>query len=790
MQSTGNKKLQRLELPSTLSRIPRAFPSQLPASRLGTFMGPPQRSSTAIKSRFGSMGQTNYTGIGKVTRPRMGAMSTTARVRPYPDLSVLQRENLQVNPITARLNFETCENESSTIYDSFSSLSGTSPASKTSSPKPSLISPKPNSKLMSAQTSPNFSWKEAMETAELIKTKTELKKMESMLQVKTEQQEHKRVEWEQEMDKLRKELKHSKEQNGELDRQLKHYQQKEEEAKTQLDIARDEFGTEREKLEKKCLSIQKEVDSLSNQLTESKFSMESLSRKHENDLMVIQHQIEMLEAEKLKLTQERDVFAKHVEEIFAQAKDAEALDAELVKCRNEIIRLQEELKSKEEGAKLTQVVCDELQMLKECKNENEQLKRELEIMQNTQNSKLFSEDEMNIIKMQLQSCQEQLKQTQSFESECESLKQKLLEWEQVLAAKFPLQVSQQISSLQQSENDLKSEINNVKAKLEENETVIRQQQQQQQHQQQQLEQKKIESEKEISQLKKKVAELGDLAKKLNKKFILVTHERDGYKNTLAKYEQDVTIDFNKASQERISFLEATLEQYRTNTSQLEADLEKFKQQPIAKIYEEEIKKLKEEIIKTSETVTKQTEAEKSKIIQIQTSNQAELSRLNEELKQVGEENQRLQERIKALESEKMNNNSAKSEEDEETQKEIEKLKKDLASGKKKQELMMKYFKKTSNDFRDVCHRLTGYRIDVLKNNQYKLTNVYANSSEECLLFELSTENEKELKLLENDYSKNLDENVQIYLVQHDSFPAFLSSLTLDLFQRQTNFVSP
>ncbi|KAJ8391872.1 hypothetical protein AAFF_G00084880 [Aldrovandia affinis] len=42
-----------------------------------------------------------------------------------------------------------------------------------------------------------------------------------------------------------------------------------------------------------------------------------------------------------------------------------------------------------------------------------------------------------------------------------------------------------------------------------------------------------------------------------------------------------------------------------------------------------------------------------------------------------------------------------------------------------------------------------------------------------------------MQLLETDYSRTLRELVELHLFHQNSIPAFLSSVTLDLFSRQT-----
>lgn len=43
----------------------------------------------------------------------------------------------------------------------------------------------------------------------------------------------------------------------------------------------------------------------------------------------------------------------------------------------------------------------------------------------------------------------------------------------------------------------------------------------------------------------------------------------------------------------------------------------------------------------------------------------------------------------------------------------------------------------------------------------------------------------QMQLLETEFSRSVPELIELHLLRQDSIPAFLSSLTLDLFSRQT-----
>lgn len=46
------------------------------------------------------------------------------------------------------------------------------------------------------------------------------------------------------------------------------------------------------------------------------------------------------------------------------------------------------------------------------------------------------------------------------------------------------------------------------------------------------------------------------------------------------------------------------------------------------------------------------------------------------------------------------------------------------------------FKKKIQEFREACYALTGYKVDVIRDNQYRLQSMYAERSTDDLLFEV------------------------------------------------------
>ncbi|XP_045902447.1 mitotic spindle assembly checkpoint protein MAD1 isoform X2 [Micropterus dolomieu] len=116
-------------------------------------------------------------------------------------------------------------------------------------------------------------------------------------------------------------------------------------------------------------------------------------------------------------------------------------------------------------------------------------------------------------------------------------------------------------------------------------------------------------------------------------------------------------------------------------------------------------------------------------------------------------------------------------------KEVLDLRKQMESSELRNQRLKEVFQKKIQEFRTVCYVLTGYQIDITTENQYRLTSVYAEHMDDSLLFKKGSNGS--MQLMETEFSKTLDEMVALHLHHQKSIPAFLSAVTLDLFSRQT-----
>merc|ERR1712115_103738 len=75
----------------------------------------------------------------------------------------------------------------------------------------------------------------------------------------------------------------------------------------------------------------------------------------------------------------------------------------------------------------------------------------------------------------------------------------------------------------------------------------------------------------MKKIKEQQQEQTKLVKKLQRKLLLVTKERDSYKGILDSYEKEITMSGGQMDQERIMALEKNIEEYRAMVDMLEEE---------------------------------------------------------------------------------------------------------------------------------------------------------------------------------------------------------------------------
>ncbi|CAI5737683.1 unnamed protein product [Peronospora destructor] len=106
--------------------------------------------------------------------------------------------------------------------------------------------------------------------------------------------------------------------------------------------------------------------------------------------------------------------------------------------------------------------------------------------------------------------------------------------------------------------------------------------------------------------------------------------------------------------------------------------------------------------------------------------------------------------------------------------------------KKLNQRLKQVFGDQIRQYREAVYLLTGYKVDLKKSDGkeiLRLRSVYAEHDDDELL--VCMEANGSLELLDSDFCSQINQRVFAYLTTCRSFPAFLSTLTLHLFEKQT-----
>uniref|UniRef100_A0A6G1SMU5 Mitotic spindle assembly checkpoint protein MAD1 n=1 Tax=Aceria tosichella TaxID=561515 RepID=A0A6G1SMU5_9ACAR len=150
------------------------------------------------------------------------------------------------------------------------------------------------------------------------------------------------------------------------------------------------------------------------------------------------------------------------------------------------------------------------------------------------------------------------------------------------------------------------------------------------------------------------------------------------------------------------------------------------------------------------------------------------------------ENERLKARLSLIESGNDANVTMRIDEAVNNAHQVELLTQMVADYKSREEKILTSLKKTAFGFREACLLLTGYRVDALKDNIYRLS-LEPSNSDERLFFDIKRDGR--VVLLENDYSKRFSRHINTYLKNADSYPAFLAAIILESFESSNKAVN-
>ncbi|XP_076761521.1 mitotic arrest-deficient 1 [Xylocopa sonorina] len=499
-------------------------------------------------------------------------------------------------------------------------------------------------------------------------------------------------------------------------------------------------------LEQKNMSLMNENAKLQQELKQASIQESKQVAKDTVDESEVQLKLEAAQA---RITQ----LEGNLREYQAKQQEMELQNVELQSVKIKIERLESERALWEEGKSLTAKAA----RVNELEKELSYAKETIASLRESVQGKLLLEEQVANLMKRLEYTEKVEQQVASLEAKKTELLLRLSEYESIGIIGGPSGLKSELNRLQQAELVMKSEEGQLRSKLD---AALRESQT--------LSKNYEESKKLVTDVTEK---LYTLMSRLQEKVTLVTRERDSYRQQLDLYEKETTADSNNALAERIPALERTIEVYRELVAKLENDLHAAES-----CQSEEYNKLKKEVERLKgELEHRALKGDfncNARVLHF-TMNPAAIAE-----KQAEEKQRALLSELEDLRMKVAQGNANATTSTLQVQ--------EIAELKQTHEIkiarLKEAFKASSQEYRQACYQLFGWRVDRTKEGRYKLSSQYAESPDDFLFFQISEEG---VDLLETAFSATLGSLVEQHLQRQHSVPMFLNAVQTDLFNQQT-----
>ena len=635
--------------------------------------------------------------------------------------------------------------------------------------------------------------------AELAGTRALVTRAESKVKNLELERDRDTVEWDRERGTLARESQDLRDKHDSLESKLGRYQQRENERREESCRSRHLSLDRSAELDTKVTNLRADKESLEEKLLKANLA---LARRPEVDKHKYNEEIQAFKTRISDLENQENVFKSGMSRLEEKKKQTEELSLQKEKLKGELRmeklrsgRLEGELEANKDAVLQRMCMRDKLEKYQELETENTSLRSRNQLLVETADNSALLREQVKQLEAARERLEGRVRGLDEVRGQLEVEKKINLEWSEAVCdwatadqRQEPVTVltaRQVVRSWQQRELGYVEQLQNLR------------------HSDQALRSKlqseaatntKLEA--DLAKVKSGQEEQANLLKKLQRKLLLVTRERDSYKSILDSYEKEMTITGDDFGQDRILALEKNLEEYRAMVEMLEEEKKDVVPRRSSSD-SQEIEKLKSNVMALEERNQRLlTELERraikgdfdpaeTKVIHF--SNNPFASAVDKRAREMAEldsENAALKARIQLLEEGQTKDLTlmvgARVEEGE-AQK-LKELNAELEKFQKKEKRMMEVFSKTSQDFREVVFSLTGYRIDKLQDNRYKLRPQYAENQEDNFLFEKSEDGE--ICMLESEFSLEMEELMEQHLERNNSIPMFLAAVIRKLFDQQ------
>ncbi|XP_036028232.1 mitotic spindle assembly checkpoint protein MAD1 [Onychomys torridus] len=522
--------------------------------------------------------------------------------------------------------------------------------------------------------------------------------------------------------------------------------------------------------------------------------------------------VEILESEKQELKEQLDLQQRKWQEANQKIQELQSSQEERADHEQKIKDLEQKLCLQEQDAAVVKSMKSELLRLPRMERELKRLREENTHLREMRETNGLLTEELEGLQRKLGRQEKMQEALVDLELEKEKLLAKLQSWEKLdqtmgLNLRTPEDLSRFVVELQQRELALKEKNNTITCSARGLEKA-----------QQQLQDEVRQLSAQLLEERKKRETHEALARRLQKRNVLLTKERDGMRAILGSYDSEMTqAEFSAQLTQRMWEAEDMVQKVHAHSSEMEAQLsqaleELGVQKQRADTLEMELKMLrtqtssaeasfpfcKEEVdtqrdgisfrnISDNPRLPGDYNQSRTKVLHMSL-NPASMARQRqrEDHDRLQGECERLRGLVHALERGGPIPADLEAASSLPSSREVAELRKQVESAELKNQRLKEVFQTKIQEFRKVCYTLTGYQIDVTTESQYRLTSQYAEHQSDCLIFKATGPSGSKMQLLETEFSRSVPELIQLHLLQQDSIPAFLSALTIELFSRQTS----
>lgn len=536
-------------------------------------------------------------------------------------------------------------------------------------------------------------------------------------------------------------------------------------------------------------------------------------------------QLKGLESEKQELQEQLELQLRKWQEANQKIQELQAGQEARAEQEQKIKDLEQKLFLQEQDSAIVKNMKSELVRLPKMERELKQLKEENAYLREMRETNGLLREEVEGLQRKLSRQEKMQENLVDLELEKERLLAKLQSWERLdqstgLSIRSPEDLSRFVVELQQRELALKDRNGSITSSVRELDKV-----------RQQLQEEVRQVSAQLLEERKKRETHEALARRLQKRVLLLTKERDGMRAILGSYDSELTAaEYSPQLTRRMREAEDMVQKVHAHSSEMEAQLsqaleELGSQKQRADMLEMELKVLQAQAGPAEQSVLLSREEASELRVKVEEL-EGERSRLEEDKRRLEAQLEHLtlqgdydQSKTKVLHlsanpareaQQSRRQNQAQLQEECErlrklvcalerggpvpadleaaglpSSKEVAELRKQVESAELRNQRLKEVFQAKVQEFRKVCYTLTGYQVDITRESQYRLTSMYAERQDDCLVFKATGPAGTGMQLLETEFSRTVPELIELHLLRQDSIPAFLSALTLDLFSRQT-----